>query len=291
MNRIAILGLGLMGGSLGRALKQRGFGGVVSGYARRPETREYAVAQGVVDEAWAEPGAAVRGADMVVVCVPILTTGEVLDACLADLSAPVVVTDVGSTKDWVCREAARILAGLAPFVGSHPICGSERQGVEAGRADLYEAATVVVTPGDGVAQAAAAAVVTSMWERVGARVVRMAPWDHDQMLARTSHLPHMIAALLAAVVGRGDIAAEAVEPYCGSGFRDTTRVAGGGPEVWLDILRTNVEAVANELSEYREMLDYLIRCLREGREQEVESFLVYAKQARDALTRETDRSQ
>lgn len=290
MERVAILGLGLMGSSLGRALKHRGLATVVSGYARRPETRDYAAAHGVVDEVWSEPGPAVRGADVAVLCVPILRIPEVLDACLADLSTSVVVTDVGSTKEWVCREAAGILADYAPFVGSHPVCGSERQGVESGRADLYQAATVVVTPGDGPIQAEAGARVAALWEGVGARVVRMTPRVHDEMLARTSHLPHMIAVVLAAVVGRGDRSRDEIEPYCGSGFRDTTRIAAGAPEVWLDILRTNHQAVERELTAYQSMLDYLIRCLREGREDEVESLLIRAREARAGLIRQSDRT-
>lgn len=282
MNRVAILGLGLMGGSLGLALRRRGYSGRIVGYARRPETREVALADGAVDEVAAEPQTAVRDADVVVICVPILATAGLVEACVPGLKQGAVVTDVGSTKAALADAIGPMLAGTgAFFVGSHPIAGSEQQGLEGARADLYEGATVVVTPGDGC-ETAAVAATDALWRSVGARIVHMPASNHDEILARTSHLPHMIAAVLASTVGRGP-SHEEMAPYCGTGYRDTTRIAAGSPAVWMDILRTNRRAIAEELTVCREVLAHLIDAIREVRDEDVEAFLQQAKQIRESM--------
>jgi prephenate dehydrogenase len=249
MSVVSILGLGLMGGSLGLALKARGLAERVRGYARREETRQRALAAGAVDTAADRPEDAVRGADCVVLCVPVLSIPAVAAACLPALAPGCVVTDVGSTKAWLAGEMARLFAASpARFVGSHPIAGSDRTGLEAARANLYEGATVVVTPGGTEGETDAAEAVSRLWTSVGARIVRMAPDAHDRVIARTSHLPHVVAAMLVEAVWSG------VEPegraLCGSGFRDATRIAGGSEELWHDIVKSNRAALLDALGEF-----------------------------------------
>lgn len=280
MKRLAIIGLGLMGGSLGLALKARGFAGRVTGYTRSAERRQTALTRGAVDEVYDTPQAAVRDADVVVYCAPILAIPPLVRETLGDLKPGAILTDVGSTKDDLVGElTAAVKEAGAAFVGSHPIAGSEKQSIDAARPGLYEGATVVITPTgdepDGVV-----AAVESLWKGTGALVYRMSPGDHDRMLARTSHLPHVAAALLVAAVARGGVA---VSEFCGSGFRDTTRVAEGAPEIWMDILATNRVAVADELRALRAEIDLFIAGLDHSDLPALQRVLSEARQARRTI--------
>ena len=253
MKTIAIMGLGLMGSSLGLALKKRGVDVEVRAYARRDETREAALKIGAADCVFDDPAEAVAGADMVVFCVPILTIPELAKACLSGLSPEAILTDVGSTKAELVMLMDDLLDGSdAVFVGSHPICGSEQQGIEAGSPNLYKGAVTVVTP-KAEAVEETVSEVSNLWKSVGATVRVMSPEAHDEILATTSHLPHMVAATLVRCVNDGF--------FCGTGFCDTTRVAAGSPEVWSDIVRTNAPALKAALADFRghlEELDALI---------------------------------
>lgn len=277
MKRIAILGLGLMGGSVGLALKRRrNAGGAIRGYARRSETRSLALTLNAVDEVFDDPARTVEEADLVVLCVPILAIPDLVTKCKDSLKRGCLVTDVGSTKAQLAERIEPILKGTgAVFVGSHPLTGSEQQGLDAARADLYEQAVVVVTPPDGKAGPAVESLKT-FWENLGATVKVMTPDEHDRVVARTSHLPHIAAALVSETVGRdGDLRQMGV--YCGPGFRDTTRIAEGSPEVWHDIIQSNRECLAGELAEFKYALervssmvekgnfDQLLRFLEDGR--------------------------
>ncbi len=247
MNTIAIMGMGLMGSSLGLALKKHGIDVEIRAYARRAETRETALKLGAVDRVFDNPVEAVRGADMVVFCVPILTIPELAKACLSGLNQDAILTDVGSTKSELVQLMDNILAESdAVFIGSHPICGSEQQGIAASRSDLYTGSLTVVTPFDDFTEDAVEEV-SDLWKSVGSAVRVMRPNVHDEVLATTSHLPHMIAATLVRCVNDGF--------FCGTGFCDTTRIAGGSPEVWGDIVRTNSPALKSALADFRGHLD------------------------------------
>ena len=276
---ISIIGLGLMGASLALALRARGYEGRLVGYARRAETRTAALARELVDATTGDADAAVQEASLIVLCVPVRACAEFAADMAARLPGGAVVTDVGSTKGWLERQMAGILPPGA-FVGSHPIAGSEQQGLAAARADLYAGSVTVVTSG---AEASSAAVgrVAALWESVGSRVARMAAAEHDRLLARTSHLPHLAAAALAAAVGRESPAAHG--PYCGPGFMDTTRVASGSVEMWLDILLTNAPAVAEELRAFKNEVEDVYDHLQAGRFAAVAAFLARARTARAAL--------
>ena len=276
---IAILGLGLMGASLALALRQRGYAGRLVAFARKETTRREALARGIVDEAHADPDAAVAAASLAVLCAPIRACVELAADVAPALRPGTLVTDVGSTKGWLCRQ----MAGVLPpgvFVGSHPIAGSEKQGLEAASADLYEnALTVVAAAPDAPAEAVER--VTALWRSAGSRTCRMEPEDHDRLLARTSHLPHVAAAALAKAIGRDS--AETVGAFCGTGFYDSTRVASGSIDMWHDILMTNAPAVAEELRAFKLEVERVYDDLQAGRFGDVAQFLERARAARAEL--------
>ncbi len=275
---VAIIGLGLMGGSLGLALRERGVARV-TGYARRPDARHLAIDGGFADACADSPSAAVAEADIAVFCTPVLTIPALIAECGASFRSGCTVTDVGSTKADVQREAAKALAGsLAVFVGSHPMTGSEKNGLEAARADLYEGAIVAVTPGN---DSAATERICRFWQAVGARTVRVEAAEHDALVARTSHLPHLVAALLVSVAGRGP--APATRPFCGPGFRDTTRVAAGSPELWHDIVKTNRDALLAELKLFEAELGALTAMLERDDYEGVRTLLAKGRALRARL--------
>ena len=233
---IAILGIGLMGASLALGLKKRGFKGRILGYARNGKTRALALDSGLADAVFADPADAVREADIVVVCVPIWTIAKLAEQIVPALKSGAVVTDVGSTKSELLATMEPLFKDSAAyFVGSHPIAGSEKTGINAGNPDLYEGRLTVVCPSKDTPKAAEQ-TVSELWESAGSEVVEMSPAEHDAMLAATSHLPHMVAAALARSVANGDPAEKA--DFCGTGFKDTTRVASGSADMWVDIIDT-----------------------------------------------------
>ena len=281
--RISILGLGLMGGSLGLALRRARYRGTVTGFARREETRREALACGAVDEVFDTVADAVAGASLVVACVPILSTAPLIEGCRGHLGEGAVVTDVGSTKREVTEAVTGVLRGTAAtFVGSHPIAGSQRTGIEAATPTLYEGSVVVVTAPDGQAAAAPVADVRALWERVGGQVTVTTPERHDGLLARTSHLPHVVASLLASTVGRED-AGDEFARFCGTGFLDTTRIAEGSPAVWLDILRTNRVHVLREIEAFAAHLETAREYLRGQDHDALKALLATGKTRREQL--------
>ena len=273
---IAILGIGLMGASLALGLKKRGFTGRILGYARREETRLQALESGVVDKVFDDPSEAVREADIVVICVPIWTIAKLAGQIVPVLKPGAVVTDVGSTKSELLKTMEPLFKNSAArFVGSHPIAGSEKTGIEAGDPDLYQGRLTVVCPSEG------ASAISNLWKAVGSEVVEMSPEEHDAMLASTSHLPHMDAAALARSVAGGDPARKA--DFCGTGFKDTTRVASGSADMWVDIIDTNRAALEAELDRFHEELRGLIQILRGGNQADIRNWLEDARDDRDEI--------
>jgi prephenate dehydrogenase len=278
---ISILGLGLMGASLGLALKQRGYAGTVRGYARREETRRAALERGVADEIFSSPEEAVTGADIVVACVPIWTIARLIEQVLPALKPGAVVTDVGSTKSELIRSTEKLFReSEADFVGSHPVAGSEKTGIEAGDANLYRNRLCIICPPQKCRPEAVDAV-TALWKFVGSETLEMSPEQHDALLASTSHLPHMVAAALARSVAGST--PEEKAPFCGTGFKDTTRVASGSPDMWVDIIDTNRKALAEELTRFHAELTGLMEILRQGNSQDIREWLVQAADARNAI--------
>jgi len=279
--QIAVLGLGLMGASLALALKKRGYSGRLLGYARREETRNHALATGMFDAVFDEPAEAVRDADITVICVPIWTIARLAEQIVGALKPEAVVTDVGSTKSALLKTMDPLFEGSpAYFVGSHPIAGSEKTGIDAGSPDLYENRLTVVCPSESTPKAAEQAVV-ELWKAAGSAVVEMSPDQHDAMLASTSHLPHMVAAALARSIAGSDPAKKA--DFCGTGFKDTTRVASGSADMWVDIIDTNRAALEAELDRFHGELQGLIAILRDGNSEDIRQWLEEAAGQRDEI--------
>jgi prephenate dehydrogenase len=242
-------------------------------WARRPVTVARARGIGVVG-ATGDLAAAVEGCGLLVLATPVGTMADLLGRAIgAGLPVAAVVTDVGSVKRAPAEWLASVLGGRE-FVGSHPMAGSQRTGIEMARADLFEGAACIVT-GDGPA----AAGVVRFWEAIGCRVERMGALAHDEAVARVSHLPHV----LAAVGARVGLADPALGRLAGGGLRDTTRVAAGDPAMWAEILIENRDVLAGPLRESIASLAEILALLEAGGEEAVRAWLSYAKERRDRL--------
>ena len=278
---IAILGIGLMGASLSLGLKKRGFSGRILGYARREETRRQALEDGVADAVFDDPALAVADADIVVICVPIWSIAKLAEQIIPALKPGAVVTDVGSTKSVLLAAMHPLFSGTPSyFIGSHPIAGSEKTGIEAGNSDLYQGRLTVVCPSEDTPDNAKT-TISNLWKAAGSAVVEMSPEQHDAMLASTSHLPHMVAAALARSVADADPAKKA--DFCGTGFKDTTRVASGSADMWVDIIDTNRAALEIELGRFHEELQGLIQILRGGNGDDIRAWLEGAADDRNQI--------
>jgi prephenate dehydrogenase len=280
IERLAVVGVGLLGGSVARAARVRGLARRIVGVGREPARLVAAVRDGTLDAATADLGDAVCEADVVVLAAPVLVNEVLLARVWSLVPDGAVVTDVGSTKRGIVTAAER-LATERPvaFVGSHPMAGSERSGYEAARDDLLQGALVIVTPTEAT-QAGALKRVTELWERCGARVTTLDPETHDRAVAAVSHLPQVVARALVDAVARFEPAALDV---AGRGFRDTTRIAASDPVVWREILVANRDAVIASLGAFRAALDDLERVIRTGDGEALERRLAAIKAWRQRL--------
>lgn len=240
--RLAIIGLGLIGGSFARALRAAEVVGAIQGFDPDPAQAQAAVALGVIDQIAATAADAVREADVVVLAVPVLRTAEALAAVLPALKPGAIVTDVGSTKQSVLADVQQV-CGMLPgwFVAAHPIAGTEKSGVAASFAELFKGKRLILTP-HATQDAAALATVRALWQATGARVVEMEAGRHDAIFAATSHLPHLLAySFVELLADRAE--SEEIFSNAGGGFRDFTRIASSSPEMWHDIVRANAGEV------------------------------------------------
>jgi cyclohexadieny/prephenate dehydrogenase len=261
--RVSIIGLGLIGSSVARAVRQFMPTVALSGYDSDPETRETARALTLVDDVADSAGAAVTDADLVILCVPVGMMGEVATAIADDLPADAIVSDVGSSKASVL---AALMTALPKHVviPAHPVAGSERSGPEAGFASLFHNRFCILTPPEG-ADATAITRVESFWQRLGANVEIMDPAHHDLVLAITSHLPHLIAySIVGTTADLESVTQSEVIKYSAGGFRDFTRIAASDPTMWRDVFLSNKDAVLEMLQRFSEDLTALQRAIRWG---------------------------
>lgn len=280
IDRLCIVGVGLIGGSLARALKARGACREVVGCGRRVESLRAAVDLGVIDRYELDVAAAVADADVIVIAAPV----GAFDGLFAtiDGAAPprAVITDVGSTKESVIRSArARLTRRLSRFVPGHPIAGGERTGVEASDATLFRGARVVLTP-VVTTDRDAVDVVRDMWRATDAQIVEMSAAEHDRVLAATSHLPHVLAFTLVEWLARNG---PDIFGFTGGGFRDFTRIAASDPSLWRDICMANRDALTQAIDSYAAALGRLGQAIREDDETFVASTFARARRARDGL--------
>ena len=282
INRLALIGVGLIGGSLARALRDAGHVREVVGYGRGLANLQRAVELGVADRIETSLSAAVRDADMVVLATPVGSMAEILSAIAPYLAKQAVVTDVGSVKGTIAAAARAALgAKLSGFVPGHPIAGTERTGVEASFSSLFVGRRVVLTP---LPETSAEAVtrVRTMWQAAGADVVSMSVEHHDIVLAATSHLPHLLAYALVDMLARLDDSRE-IFSFAAGGFRDFTRIASSDPVMWRDISLANRDCDPDMLKKYRAEVDGLITAVAAGDGEKLQSLFARAKVARDAL--------
>ena len=279
LRKLSILGPGLLGGSIGLAARHRKVAARVAIWARRPEAADEAYKVGAADEATTDLTKAVAEADLVVLATPIGAMAALAEQIRPALASGCVVTDVGSVKYPIVQTLAQVFAGPARFVGSHPMAGSEQSGIDAARRDLFEGATCIVTPRDDTDKAAQETVY-NFWKALGCSVKTLAPEEHDEIVARVSHLPHVVAAAVVNVV-----CSDSQHPlnFVGPGFKDFTRIASGPPEMWTEICLENKTEIGRALDELIEQLGEVRAALENADAVELRTMLKRAKHFRDEL--------
>lgn len=279
--KITLVGVGLLGGSLGLALRKRGLAASVVGFVRRPASVAECERLGAVDLATLDLARAVEGAEVIVLCTPIAQMRPLVKQMLPALKRGAVVTDVGSVKGSVVRDLESLVAEAgAHFVGSHPMAGAEKMGVAAARADLFAGAVCVVTP-TARSDRAAVGKVEQLWEAVGCRLLRLTPEAHDRLVSRSSHLPHVVAAQLANLILSPQHPVEQ-GMLCANGFRDTTRIASSSPEMWRDIALANRRNLLGALERFIAALEEFRRDLKNEDARAVAKFFEQARRRRNA---------
>jgi prephenate dehydrogenase len=281
LKTVAVVGVGLIGGSLALALK-RGASASIVGYDRDPSALERAAALGVIDSAAESVSDCARGADLVVVAVPVRAIGPVLHDIALVMDASTVVTDVGSTKAAIVATARGELRERFPrFVPGHPVAGREASGVDAATAELFRGARVVLTPEEATAPDAIE-VVRGAWEAAGARVGMLSSVDHDRIFAAVSHLPHMLSFALVSEIAARANAAELLA-FVAGGFRDFTRIAAASPEMWRDIALQNGPALLAEIDRFSAQLAVFRELIARGEGAGLERLMAEARATRQAL--------
>jgi prephenate dehydrogenase len=278
LRNISVIGLGLLGGSVALAAKQRLPGIRVIGYSHRASTRTRAKDLGIVTEVVDDLAAAVRRADLVILATPIFTFERYFADMSGDLSAGCIVTDVGSTKVMPHQWAEERLDKRAFYVGSHPVAGSEQRGVEFARDDLFYQTHCILTTTATTSRASLRAL-RSFWSALGCSIQVMDPQEHDRVFANISHVPHVLAAGLVNASDDDDMR------LAGKGFLDSTRIASGPPTVWTDVLMANSGNIADGIDRTIEELRKLQKAIRSNTRQEIERLLETAQKKRAAVVR------
>jgi prephenate dehydrogenase len=275
--QLSIVGVGLLGGSIALAARERGVAGTIVGIGRQPAKLANLVSQGMLDCVATSLDDGVAAAELVIIATPVDLVAETVGAVLDSAPADCLVTDVGSTKqDIVCEVTANRGAAARQFVGSHPLAGDHRSGAEFSRANLFVGRTVIVTP-DASSDPNAVSRIGEFWRALGARVIEMSPAGHDQAVALTSHLPHAVASALASATP------ESVRDLVATGWSDTTRVAAGDAALWRQIFLANRPQVLAALDQFNQHLALLRSAIEAGDGAKLEQLLAEGKRIRDAV--------
>lgn len=277
---VLLVGTGLIGGSVGLGLKAAWPAAHIIAFDRDPDAAQAAVQQGAADRVGEAADAAI--ADLVVVSVPVSAYEEALSALIPYLRRGTLVTDTGSTKASTVAAAERLLPPEVPFVGGHPMAGSEEHGVAAARGDLFQGAWWVLTPGEATSPDAYRRAI-SMVSALGARTISLDPQAHDSLMATVSHLPQILASALMRVAAAESPDRAAILALAAGGFRDMTRIASSRPEIWVDICRENAEAVTTKLRAFAEELGSIADLVGRGDPGELHAFFAEARQARAGI--------
>jgi prephenate dehydrogenase len=275
--QITIVGVGLIGGSVGLAVKARGVARRVIGVDRDPAVIAKAVALGAIDSGGTDLAAGVAGSGLVVVCAPVDRIAEVIITAAPHVRPGTLFTDGGSTKVGIIGAVRGKLPPGIDYIPAHPLAGSEKSGAEHGSADLFQNRVTILVVNNFSADWARTAAVGRFWEAIGSRVVLMNADEHDRVLAVTSHLPHAVASAVAGVTQEDWLALSA------GGFRDVTRIAASDPKIWAAIFEANRESVLSALSAFTNRLNEFRKLLEAGDRAGLEQWLAEGKQVRDAL--------
>jgi prephenate dehydrogenase len=275
-DRVAIVGVGLIGGSIGMGLRSRGLARTIVGIGRNEQRLQLAKDRGAVSWWTGDLGQGVAEADLIVVCTPVAHIVEHVRQASRDCPAHALITDAGSTKATICRTLAARWEGGGHFVGSHPMAGSEKSGAQSAEPDLFEGCITVVTPTAETREEHVEAV-SGFWQSLGARVVRTSPEDHDRAVAAVSHLPHLVASALAAAASPDDLLLAA------GGWRDTTRVASADAALWQQIFTDNRASVLQSLDKFEKVLSQWRRALEENQATDLVRLLEAGKRNRDSV--------
>jgi prephenate dehydrogenase len=280
---IAILGLGLLGGSIARAAKEQGLVERVVGFGRTEKRLRYALDNGIADRVARTPEEAARGADLVIVCTPVGLIPGIIDSIAPHVKDGAIVPDVGSTKTEIVSRAERALSPRVNFIGGPPMAGAEESGIEASTATLFENALCVLTSSSGT-NISALNRLERFWEKFRARVMIVSPEEHDLLVAASSHLAHIAAVSLTRCVNDISKDHEKVIPLLAGGFRDTTRVASGSPEMWRDICIDNKDRILAVIERFSRSIDEIAELVRGGDEGNLTKLFSDAKHFRDELS-------
>lgn len=281
--RVALIGVGLIGSSISHACRRRGLAGEIVGAAQSEATRRKALELGLVARAEADAAAAVAGADLVVLCAPVGAYARIAAQIGPHLAPGAILTDVGSVKAAVVRDVAPHVPPGVHFVPGHPIAGTEQSGPEAGFAELFDGRWCILTPPPGTEQDAVARLAT-FWRALGSEVEIMTPEHHDMVLAITSHVPHLIAYNIVNTAEHLErVTNSEVIKFSAGGFRDFTRIAASDPVMWRDVFLNNKEAVLEMLGRFSEDLTALQRAIRFGDGETLERVFTQARAVRRSI--------
>ena len=264
INRLALIGTGLIGGSIARAARASGAATSIVATARSPETRKRIRELGFADHVTETNAEAVKDADLVIVSIPVGASGPVAQEIASSLKPGAILSDVGSVKASVVRDMAPFVPKGVHFIPAHPVAGTENSGPDAGFAELFVNRWCILTPVDGT-EPSGVETLRAFWEALGANVQVMTPAHHDLVLAITSHLPHLIAYTIVGTANElGEVTESEVLKFSAGGFRDFTRIAASDPTMWRDVFLHNKEAVLEMLGTFNEDLSKLTRAIRRG---------------------------
>jgi cyclohexadieny/prephenate dehydrogenase len=281
--KVAILGLGLIGSSLCHGMKEKGLAKTIVGHARSAETRKIALEIGLVSEVFENAADAVRGADLVILCAPVGVCGQLAKDIAPALNPGAIVTDVGSVKGAIARDCGPHIPQGVHFIPGHPIAGTEQSGPRSGFASLFHGKWCILTPPENC-DAAALEKLTEYWQALGSNVDVMTTDHHDLVLAITSHLPHLIAYNTVATAADLETVTDSeVIKYSASGFRDFTRIAASDPTMWRDVFLNNKDAVLEMLGRFTEELAVLQRAVRWGDGETLFNLFTRAREVRRGI--------
>lgn len=283
INKIGIIGVGLLGGSIGLALKKRFPHIHVAGIGRTEENLVKAINCRAIDSYHLNFQSGVKGCDLVVIATPISTIVSIFYSILPYLKSDAVVTDVGSTKHSIIKEIEQDTAAKNHFVGSHPMAGSEESGVEASNEDIIQNATVVIIENEQTNPAALNKIET-FWQSIGAIIKKMTSEKHDEIVAYTSHLPHLMASCLSYTLSNSFSEAEKKARIFGNGLLDTTRIAEGDPKIWLDIFISNQKNILSSIKQFKISLNDIEQFIQNKDIKQIKNYLSKGKIFREEMT-------